>query len=583
MIRTLREFLDFAGEENRKKFVISMWLELLSGFGNALKIPAVMYILMGLMRGDNIFPYIRGAMIIMAVSIVLCIVAKAFISVLETEGGYGACAYKRIEMAEHLRFVPMGYFNNNTIGEISSVMTNTMDSLSNLATRVIMVSTQGILETLMVLVFLFIFDWRIGLVGTVGFFVFLLINAKLQKSGGPLSDKKNRCDTEMVSQIVEYLKGISEVKSYGLFGKTAGKFDRANEACREANTDLEKAYVPWLFLQGIVIRLIGAAIIAASVLFWLNGTMNLLVAIGMTICAFILFAGLEMFGNFSSLLHLVQGYMDQAKEVLALPEMDIDGKTLIPESRTIELREVDFSYDDKKIIDGISLTIPENKTTAFVGPSGGGKTTLAHLAARFWDVDSGSVSLGGVDVKKYSFNSLMDNYSFVFQDVYLFQDTIENNIRFGRENASQEEVARAAALACCDSFIEKLPDGYKTVIGEGGATLSGGEMQRLSIARAIMKDAPIIVLDEATANVDPENEEDLMKALRVLTEGKTVIMIAHRLKTIRNADQIVVIDKGKVSDAGTHEELMGRNGIYRTFIEAREHAVNWKITDRTGS
>lgn len=577
-MKTLKNFLEFSGEDNKRKFVISIWLGLLSAFANALRIPAIMYIFLGLSKDPaNIGKYITGSVIMMAVSIVIMIVAKMHISVLETEAGYGCCAYKRIEMAEHLRFVPMGYFTNNSTGEISSVITNTMESLSNIATRVVMVTTQGILETAMVVLFLFFFDARIGLIGCAGIAVFMLVNVFLQHSSEEISDVKSSCDTEMVNEIVEYLKGISEVKSYGLFGKRSEKFDRANEACRKANTDMELKFEPVFFLQNLVIRLTGVAITAGSVIFYANDTMNLIIAVGMIICAFILFSGLETFGSFSSLLHLVQTYMDQARAVLDIPAMDIDGKDITPADETIEFRNADFSYDEKKIIDDVTLTVPAKKTIAIVGPSGGGKTTLARLAARFWDVDSGSVSLGGVNVKDYSFDSLMRNFSFVFQNVYLFSDTIENNIKFGREDADHEDVVRAAQMACCDSFIQKLPQGYDTVIGEGGASLSGGEKQRLSIARAIMKNSPVIILDEATANVDPENEEDLMKALDALTRDKTVIMIAHRLKTVRNADEIVVIDRGRVVDRGTHDELMKRDGIYRRFVESREHAVNWKI------
>lgn len=579
MMSTLRNFLAFSGEENRKKFIISIWLGALEAFGNALKVPAVMLVLMGLMQvGDtDIRPYIVGSVACMVVSIVIGIATKARISVLETEAGYGCCAFKRIEMAEHLRFVPMGYFNDNTIGAISSVMTNTMDALSNSATRVIMVTTQGILETLLVIVFLLAFDWRIGLIGCVGLGVFLLVNRQLQRSGGAASERKQAADTELVSQIVEYLEGIAEVKSYGLLGSAARRIEAANDAARDANTRMELGYDPWFLVQGIVIRLTGVAIVGASVAFWLGGTMDVLVVVGMTVCAFILFSGLEMYGSFSALLHLIEGYMQKANEVLGLPTMDIDGRDIVPESKTIEFHDVTFAYGDRKIIDEVSLTIPEGRTTALVGPSGSGKTTLAHLAARFWDVDAGCVTLGGTDVREYSFDSLMDNFSFVFQNVYLFSDTIENNIKFGREGATHEDVVRAARLACCDEFIRRLPDGYDTVIGAGGASLSGGERQRISIARAIMKDAPIIVLDEATANVDPENEEALMQAITELTRGKTVLKIAHRLKTVRDADQIVVIDQGKVADTGTHDELMQRDGIYRTFVEAREQVVNWQI------
>lgn len=577
MITTLKHFLDFSGKENKKKFIISIWLGLLSAFGNALKIPAVLYILTGLIRQKPIRSYIIGSVAMMVISLVISIISKMYISVLETDAGYGCIAHKRIEMAEHLRFVPMGYFNRNTIGEISSVITNTMDALSNVATRVIMVTTQGVLETAMVLVFLFIFDWRIGLLGLFGLGIFLLINRKLQESGGTLSDRKRRSDMEMVSEIVEYLNGITEVKSYGLFGRTSRKFDAANEACRKANTDLEMKYQPWFFLQNLVIRITGAAIVGASALFYLQGSMDLITAAGMTVSAFILFAGLEMYGSFSSLLHLLQGYMDEADLVLSIPSMDISGKEQNPENETIQLEHVDFSYEDRKIIEDVSLTVPEKKTTALVGPSGSGKTTLAHLMARFWDVDSGKVSLGGINVKDYSFDSLMKHFTFVFQDVYLFSDTISNNIAFGNENASRADIEQAAKAACCDDFIRKLPDGYDTVIGAGGTNLSGGEKQRLSIARAIMKDAPIIILDEATANVDPENEADLMQAIEALTKDKTVIMIAHRLKTVRNAEQIAVIDRGRVADLGTHDTLIKKDGIYRNFIKAREHAVNWKI------
>lgn len=240
---------------------------------------------------------------------------------------------------------------------------------------------------------------------------------------------------------------------------------------------------------------------------------------------------------------------------------------------------VSFSYEKRKIIDDVSLSIPEKTTTAIVGPSGGGKSTLCNLIARFWDVDEGEVSLGGINVKDYSMNSLMNNFSFVFQRVYLFEDTIENNIKFGNPEATHEQVVEAAKKACCHEFISQLPDGYNTVIGEGGATLSGGEKQRISIARAIMKDAPIIILDEATANVDPENEKELIEAIDALTKEKTIIMIAHRLKNVRNADQIVVIDKGRIVQQGTHNQLMKQEGIYKRFVDSREKAVSWKLAN----
>ena len=299
----------------------------------------------------------------------------------------------------------------------------------------------------------------------------------------------------------------------------------------------------------------------------------------MLICSFILFEQLDSAGSFSSLFRSIDIGVDKANAILKVESMDIDSEDLTPEREDIALSCVDFSYDSKPILHDVSLTIPEKTTVAIVGPSGSGKTTLCNLMARFWDVQSGSVSLGGRDVREYSYDSLIRNFSFVFQRVYLFSDTIANNIRFGKPNASMEEVKAAAKKARCYDFIMALPEGFDTVIGEGGATLSGGERQRISIARAIMKDAPIIILDEATANVDPENEKELMEAVSELTKDKTVIMIAHRLKTVRNADKIFVVDHGEIVQQGTHEELMAIPGKYKEFIDIRKKAEGWNLAE----
>jgi ATP-binding cassette subfamily B protein len=269
--------------------------------------------------------------------------------------------------------------------------------------------------------------------------------------------------------------------------------------------------------------------------------------------------------------------VDLANEILETEQMDIDGERIVPKNRDIHLEHVSFAYENRKIIDDVTLDIKENTTTAIVGPSGGGKTTITSLIARFWDAQEGAVTLGGRNVKEYSFDSLMEQFSFVFQRVYLFEDTIANNIRFGRPEASMEEVIEAAKKAACHDFIMELPNGYDTVVGEGGATLSGGEKQRIAIARAIMKDAPIIILDEATANIDPENEKELTQAIENLTKQKTIIMIAHRLKTVRNADQILVVDKGRIVQHGRHKDLMKQEGIYKNFIIGRKQAVSWKL------
>lgn len=577
MFEILAKFFRFSGKENENKFKLSIVIGLAEALASAMKIPAIMYVLIGLMSKETMGKYIIGSIAIMGIAVTVDIICKRFSTVLQTEGGYNASAFTRIKIAEHLRYLPMGYFNSNSIGEISSVTTNTMEMLGDIAARVVMLTTQGILETTMIVLMILIFDWRIGLISAAGVVIFFVVNSIMQKAGKSDSEKKVQCDTELISQIMEYVQGISEVKSYNLLGKQAKRLNDANEACAKINTKMELLFVPYHFLQGVVTKITGAIIVIGSAAFYINGTMSAVYAIGMTISAFMLYSSLECAGNYSSLLHVVSVCVDKANAILELDTMDIDGKEIKPQNCNIKLDHISFSYDKRKIIDDVSLSIPEKTTTAIVGPSGGGKSTLCNLIARFWDVDEGKVTLGGVNVKDYSMNSLMNNFSFVFQTVYLFADTIENNIKFGRQDATHEEVVAAAKKACCHEFISQLPNGYDTVIGEGGSSLSGGQKQRISIARAIMKDAPVVILDEATANVDPENEKDLMDAIEALTKEKTIIMIAHRLKTVRHADQIVVVDKGRIVQKGTHEQLMTQDGIYKRFVDAREQAVSWKL------
>lgn len=577
MFEILAKFFRFSGKEKSRKFRLSVVIGLVEALASAMKVPAMMYILMGLMSGEAMGKYITGSLLMMGGAIIIGIVCKRYSTVLQTEAGYNAAAFTRIRIAEHLRYLPMGYFNANSIGEISSVTTNTMEALGDVATRVVMLTLQGILETSMIVVMILLADWRIGLLAALGVGVFFLINSRMQKAGKGLSESKVACDTELVNQVMEYIQGIAEVKSFRLLGDKAKRLNEANEACANINTQMEMTFIPYHFLQTAVTKITGALMVVSSAYLFTTGDMPVVTAIGMTIAAFLLFASLETAGSYSSLLHTVSVCVDKANAILNLDTMDIGGREIQPTNEDIRLDHVSFSYGSRKIIDDVSLSIPQGTTTAFVGPSGGGKSTLCRLIARFWDVDAGDITLGGINVKDYSMNSLMANFAFVFQSVYLFADTIENNIKFGRQDATHEEVVEAAKKACCHDFISKLPDGYNTVIGEGGATLSGGEKQRISIARAIMKDAPVIILDEATANVDPENEKDLVDAIDALTREKTIIMIAHRLKTVRHADQIFVVDKGRIAQHGTHEELIQQEGIYKRFVDARTQAVGWRL------
>lgn len=577
MIQIFRRFFAFSGKENRHKFIRSIFLGVLKAIFEAMKIPAIAVTLHGVLSGDLTVQHILLSFGIMLLSVAGNAFANYRSTMLQCEAGYGTCADKRIEIAEHLKYLPMGYFNRNSLGYITSVATNSMEALADVATHVVMMVTQGILTTIFVVLMILLFDLRIGGIAVLGVLLYFAINSLLQKKSKTIAPLKDSSDRKLVEKVLEYVQGIAEVKAYNLTGKKSRALNEAIDENSVANTKAEMAFVPIMFLQNLTAKLLGVVVAIISVAFYLNGTMELLNAVVMILAAFILFGVLDTAGNYSALLRNVDLYVGKAQAVLDMPTMDIDGKDIIPSSYDIDVENAEFSYDKRKIIDGVSIHIPQHTTTAIVGPSGGGKTTLCHLISRFWDVDKGCVKLGGVDVREYSMDSLMRNFSFVFQSVYLFQDTIANNIRFGQPDAPMEKVIEAARKACCHDFIMALPDGYDTVIGEGGASLSGGERQRISIARAIMKDAPIIILDEATANVDPESEQELTAAIEALTKEKTILMIAHRLKTVRHADNILVIDKGRIAQSGTHEQLMEQGGIYRRFVESREQAVGWKV------
>ncbi|WP_270660874.1 ABC transporter ATP-binding protein [Streptococcus anginosus] len=577
MLNTLKKFFDFCTEEDRKKFYTSVCLGVLKAFIVAFRIPAIGLVVMAIINNNVSMQTVGLSLGMMLLSVILNILISLKVTMLQTEAGYHTCTHKRIEIAEHMRYLPMGYFNQNSLGQITSVTTNTLESLADVATRVVMMTLEGFLTAGTITVFVFIYDWRIGLILLAGLILFLLPNGLMRWQAGNVSEAKQQADTDLVAVVLEYSQGIAEVKNYNIVQLSAKKLSHAIENKRHLDTKLTWVTSPYIALQGMITKLTGTIMGLFSIYFYLQGSMSLLICIMMLISAFMIYESLDGVGSFSSLLRIVDLSVDMVNKVLSIKPMDISGKDLQPKTSNIKLNHVNFSYESKKIIDDVSLDIPEKTTTALVGPSGSGKTTLCNLIARFWDIENGSISLDGHDVKEYSYDSLIRNFSFVFQTVYLFEDTIENNIKFGNPDASHEEVVAAAKKAACHDFILSLPEGYQTKIGEGGASLSGGERQRISIARAIIKDAPIIILDEATANVDPENEEALMQAIHSLTKDKTIIMIAHRLKTVEHADQIIVLNQGRIVEQGKHQELLAKRGLYSQFIQERRSAASWRI------
>ena len=538
---------------------------------------AIYLILSEILEGDKNPQNALFALGLLVVGILGKASMKYFSQLQQTHAGYFMAANKRIQIADKLKRVPMGYFNENSLGELTGVSTTVLETVETVAPMILVNVLSGLINSSIFTVMILAFDWRIGLIIVIGTLLYLSISAAMEKKSAILAPKRQKSQATMVSAVLEHIQGMSIVKSFNLTGKGDKALRDALANNCESNLNMEKLFTPYIILQGLTVQVFSVVMILFSVNFYLNGTMTLVNTLMMVIISFLVFSHIQTAGSGISLLRIVSSSMDEANQMDTIPEIDEHGENITPKIHDIIFQNVDFSYEERKILNDISLVIPEKTTTAIVGPSGSGKTTLCNLIARFWDVDSGSITIGGKNVKEYSLESLMEQISMVFQNVYLFADTIETNIKFGRPSASHDEVVAAAKKACCHDFIMALPNGYETVIGEGGDTLSGGEKQRLSIARALLKDAPIVILDEATANIDPENEDKLQKAVEALTHNKTIIMIAHRLKTVRNAEQILVVDRGSIVQRGTHRELMVTEGIYKSFVTARETAAKWKV------
>lgn len=576
MIGVFRKIWDFAGTE-QKNIRNSILLGFVNAVFHAMQLWALFVVLSALVEGSKSKETALTALGIMLLSIAGKIVTQYVSQLQRTHAGYFMVAEKRVYIGDKLKVVPMGFFNQNSLGQLTAVATTTLSDVENAAPVVLVTSLGGFLNSLVFSLTIFLFDWRIGLIVAAGVVLFLYVVSLMEKRSRADIPKRQAAQATLVEKVLETIQGMSVVKAFDLDDAKGKKVDQAIDESCEKNSVLERAVNPYVAAQQVILNLCSAAILFASISFYLNGTLSLVYCLMMMVSSFMVFEQLKTAGSSMANLRITESSINRANEIDSVPVMDDHGRKIVPETHDIELESVDFSYETRPVLQDVSLRIPDKTTTAIVGPSGSGKTTLCNLIARFWDVNGGRVSIGGHDVKDYTLNSLMANISMVFQNVYLFNDTIENNIKFGKPNATHDEVVAAAKKACCDDFIDALPDGYNTVVGEGGATLSGGEKQRLSIARAMLMDAPIVIFDEATANVDPENEDRLQAAIEALTRDKTIIMIAHRLKTVRHADQIVVLDGGRIVQRGTHDELLAQKGIYSDLVGMRKKAIGWKL------
>ena len=491
--------------------------------------------------------------------------------------GYEQAADERIRLGDIFKRVSLGFFSKNNTGELSAATTTDLSFMEMFAMNMVNTVVNGYITVIVLILFLAFYSPLAGGIALAGVLLSALFLHLLEERSRKNAPVHQKAQDDMVASTIEYLRGMQVVKAFKQEGVAVRGIRKAFSDSKNINIKIEVEYMPFNCLHLFSLKAASVAIVAIAAWLTANGGMDLSTMLMLDMFSFMIFGSVESMNNAAHVLEIIDATLDKLERIEHADIIDKDGKDISLQNTDIAFRDVTFSYDKVPVLRNISFSIPQGSTTAIVGPSGSGKTTICNLIARFYDVDSGAVTVGGEDLRNMTCDSLLRNISMVFQKVYLFHDTIENNIRFGNPSATKEEIIEAAKKARCHDFIMALPDGYDTVIGEGGSTLSGGEKQRISIARAILKDANIVILDEATASIDPENEHLIQQAISELTIGKTVIVIAHRLATIEHADQILVVDRGQVVQKGTHHELLRQEGLYRRFITIREQAEGWSI------
>ena len=578
MLKIIRRVLRLSGNLSKR-----MWGSFICGFLESmfglLPIAAVFLVLIELQNGQPITGQTWGIVIgLIAGGLILRMIFKYLVYRLQSTAGFEFVARERIALGDRLRNVPMGFFHDNSVGDITATVTTDLNFLENYSMHILDKVTTGVLSMIVMAGCILAFDWRIGLIFVAGILLSFPIYSHMQKKGKALSAKRQKIQSEAVAATLEYVQGISVVKSFNMCDKNLSDIEDAYESNAAASYGVERVFTPLNMTYSMVFRISACMIMLCAGILAVGGDLSFANLAVILIASFTIFNPIEVMGQMTTMIRTMDAALDRVERIKQAKKIDENGRDIPLDSFDIGFEHVSFAYENgNPILKDVSFSIPQGSMTAIVGPSGGGKTTITRLIARFWDVQEGSITIGGHDVKEFTCDSLLKNMSMVFQNVYLFHDTIENNIKFGCPDATHEQVVEAAKKACCHDFISALPQGYDTVIGEGGSTLSGGEKQRISIARAMLKDAPIILLDEATASVDPENEVHLQQAISALVKNKTLIVIAHRLSTIRDADQILVVDNGKIVEKGVHAELIQQKGIYQKFWNIRQKARNWKL------
>lgn len=581
MFHSIKRLLHWAGGY-RKRLYLGCLCSFFSVWCTAIPIVIAAWTL-GLViadfRGENSLEWniIWLSLVGIVISIFLRYIFSYWKAKLQESIGYEIAAEERLKIGNVLKRVSLGYFSKNSTGDILTAITGDLSSLELQGMKLIDAIVNGYINLLAIVIILLIVCPMAALTSLVGAILSALALNGISKKSRKNAPTKQISQERITDASLEYIHGLPIVKSFGQEGASIEEWKTACEKHKDINLKIMHGFVPNNCLHLFALKIASVLLILISGIFTIQGNLTISIFLLIAMFAFMIFGAVENMNDSVHMLGLIDTSMDKLENIENAEFIDEAGRDFSIASYNIDFTDVSFGYGEIEVLHNLSFQIPQNTTTAIVGPSGSGKSTICNLITRFYDVNSGSVKIGGHDVREFTCDSLLKNISMVFQNVYLFNDTIRNNIKFGKSDATEDEIIEAAKKACCHDFIMALPEGYDTMIGEGGSSLSGGEKQRISIARAILKNAPIILLDEATASNDPENEHLIQQAISELIQGKTIVTIAHRLATIENADQILVVDHGKIVQKGTHDQLIQQKGIYRSFINIRERAEGWSI------
>lgn len=525
---------------------------------------------------------VKSAIVKIILLTLICILGNFFTSYFEQintlKSGFFMVADQRVSIGNHLRKMPLGYFNDSSSGQICASLTTTLSNVETAAAMMMVGIVSGLFSTFSLFIFMLLYDWRIGLLSGIGMLTYLMIvnyQMKISKAHAP---KLQRAQNELSKATLSFLQGIKVTKAFS-FKKGDKGLKNAIFNSFDETIALTSKSMPSQFGAGFCIVIFESFLLLASLYFcYQPKSTDPTKMIVLLIFSFMVYVSLNQAGSMLSMIGLLDSGLSEIEKIQNEEQLRQKMPMQEPSSNRIVFDHVSFSYGEKEVLHNISTVIEPNSFTALIGPSGSGKTTLCQLIPRFRDISAGKITIGGADICHMPDEELMKKISIVFQHVYLFEDTILNNIRFGKPEASLDEVRAAAKAAYCDDFIMALPQGYDTVLKEGGTNLSGGEKQRISIARAILKDSPIVILDEATSALDTENEHEILAAIDMLTKNKTVIMIAHRIKSVEKADHIIALKNGLITQEGTHNELKNIPGLYADFIASRKEAQLWELT-----